>query len=103
MKRYSITDKTDLTNFMLNHHFNYIKGNENEVRQLRNCQAWIIPVIISNEDNEVYHGWLLQSYNTLVAISIKNKDESLTIKEAFRKYSPTTSKQTTWFFRGYWD
>ena len=102
MKRETVTDRTDLQDFMIRNGFNFIHYNNNDVKQLRNCQAWIIPVIVSGRDNIPYHGWILQSYSTLVAISLKNQDDSIQIREAFRKYSPTTSKQTTWFFRGYW-
>lgn len=100
MKRYTLTNREDLQKFIDDEKFEFMKLNEDHATQLRNCQAWIIPVYAIRKD-KVYTGYVLQSYYTAVAISIRCDDDD--IRVAFDKYSPTTSKQTTWFFRGYWD
>lgn len=102
IKRYSLTNREDLQKFIDDEGFEFMKLNENHVSQLRNCQAWIIPVYAIKKER-IYTGYVLQSYYTAVAISIRCYDNNDDIRIAFNKYSPTTSKQTTWFFRGYWD
>lgn len=68
---------------------------EDSVQQLRNCQAWIYKgYYIKAFSGEIIPATFLQSYNTLVACV--ESDDRFTCP---RKYSPTTSKQVTWFKR----
>ena len=93
MKRYSLTHTTTLMDVLNTDDINLY---DLEWLQLRNCQAWYIKGwFTDNSTGEIKEGYFLQSYNTLVAFIDINERK---VYEPV-KYSPTTSRQVTWFKR----
>lgn len=93
MKRYALTHTSNLMNAL---NTDEISLDDMQWVQLRSCQAWYIKGwFTDNSTGEIKEGYFLQSYNTLVAfIDIKERKVYDPVK-----YSPTTSRQVTWFTR----
>ena len=106
MKQYTLKYFDDLTDYLKRNDLALIKCDHDNVKQLRSCQAWIIPVILMDSNGNHLRGHLLQSYHTIVSICyytdpVISKADVLT--QRLGRWSTTTSKQQSWFERGYWD
>ena len=94
MKQYSIIHTDDLNKTLWDNGYVLYALTSQAVRQLRSCQARVLDGQAINRDtNELVNITVLQSYNTLVAYKMNGK----TIRCGY--YSPTTSRQTSWFSR----
>lgn len=92
MKQYPIINSDDLKEYLKKYNRKLIKINDG-AKQLRNCQAWEINVeILNNSTGELKTYKALQSYYTIVALWNG-------VLHTWRKYSPTTSRQITWWSR----
>ena len=100
MKRYSL-DYTNALEIALAKNgleFEYLKFNDWSVRQLGNCQAWIIEgCAYDTVTGEIVDIDVLQSYHTAVSYARLDTDEVVRCG----KWSTTTSKQQTRFERIY--
>ena len=98
MKHYSIHYTEDLKESLKNNGFSLVEILEDTYKQVKSMQAWDVLIeIMDNFTGTVEKVHALQSYNTMVAWEKPNGESVRT-----RKYSPTTSKQTTTWENGYW-
>ena len=100
MKRYTLTHTDSMYNWLSDNLFTLTVVDYDASEQLRSCQAWMIPftMVCDYDRDEVWEGYLLQSYNTIVSfVAESSNGEILTVR--LGKWSPTTSRQQTWFER----
>ena len=100
MQRYSLNYTEAIYRWLAENDFTLVVVDYDASVQLRSCQAWMIPftMVYDNDRDDVWQGYLLQSYNTIVSFVAESSDgEILTVR--LGKWSPTTSRQQTWFER----
>lgn len=95
MKPYYITNTKDFQDYLHYRGYELLDINTFKYRQIRNCQAWELSAKIKhNDSNQVYTIPILQSYKTIVAYALYGEVWT------WKKYSPTTSRQITFWKRG---
>lgn len=90
MQRYTIENDKALYNYCLENGIIYIKDIQ-DWKQFKNCQAWYKGVKVKDASGDWEHMWILQSYNTIVAVYNEKLGELVRLG----KWTRTTSKQTT--------
>lgn len=96
MLNYSITNYRDMEEMLKKLHFEIVSLFDKKPMQLDSKQAWVHDVELYNTfTGEHINVKMLQSYGTLVDVIIDG------VAYRTRKYSSTTSKQSTIFERYY--
>lgn len=90
MQRYTLENQDAFIKYVLEKGYEkFIDGGD--WKQFRSCQAWYCTMEFVNSNGEFELVYILQSYNTIVAVYHAETGELVRLG----KWSTTTSKQTT--------
>lgn len=94
MKRYTINHTEAIYRWLSDNNFTLVVIDYEASEQLRSCQAWLLPFTMKDDlDGEYYHGYLLQSYETIVSFMAVGEKVGDILTVDLGKWSPTTSRQ----------